>query len=184
MTGHFEPRPDETLILVGRLMELDHGQHGYLLRDDVGHEFALSDYQPSTVVICENVDSAQQLPQMPGTIAFEGDGDAGVALRVQPLPVLPYLTAGESELLEHLCGPGHAQPRRIEQEQLSRQAAVDLIVAGSVVQSNQAWGRAAMSEVADSNVLSHAQVSGDRRDTSRSRVATKALRSTLSNGSW
>jgi len=44
MTGHYESRPDETLVLVGRLMDLDYGRHGYFLRDDVGHEFALPDY--------------------------------------------------------------------------------------------------------------------------------------------
>jgi len=43
MTEHSKPRPDDTLVLEGRLMELDNGQHGYLLRDDVGHEFALLD---------------------------------------------------------------------------------------------------------------------------------------------
>lgn len=155
------------------------------------------EYLPSTVVICENVDSAQQLPYMPGTVVFEGDGDAGVALisqlewvqraptllywgdmdvdglsivntyrargldvktvlmdldaynayvdrgvsvdrrgaalRVQALPVLPYLTAGETALLERLCEPGHSQPRRIEQEQLPRQAAVEVIAAASTV---------------------------------------------------
>ncbi|WP_430867430.1 Wadjet anti-phage system protein JetD domain-containing protein [Demequina aurantiaca] len=148
-------------------------------------------YLPQTVVICENVDSAQQLPSMPEAIVFEGDGYAGAVLisqlewvqqapallywgdmdvdglaivnmyrarglaiqtllmdldayntyvdrgvsvdrrgaplRVQATPTLPHLTAGEAALLEHLCEPGHSQPRRIEQEQLPRQVAVELI---------------------------------------------------------
>lgn len=146
------------------------------------------EYMPELVIICENVDSAQQLPRRSGTIVFEGDGDAGAALiteldwvqqcpcvlywgdmdvdglsivntyrkrglaietilmdidaygtyadrgvsvtrRGEPLtvpsrPDLPYLTKQESALLDVLCDPSHDGPRRIEQEQLPRQAAV------------------------------------------------------------
>lgn len=38
------------------------------------------EYAPELVIICENVDSAQQLPRRAKTIVFESDGDAGVAL--------------------------------------------------------------------------------------------------------
>ncbi|MGC5171613.1 Wadjet anti-phage system protein JetD domain-containing protein [Microbacterium sp. DT81.1] len=38
------------------------------------------EYLPDLVIICENVDSAQQLPRRARTIVFEGDGDAGAAL--------------------------------------------------------------------------------------------------------
>lgn len=41
------------------------------------------EYTPELVIICENVDSAQQLPRREKTIVFESDGDAGVALIAQ-----------------------------------------------------------------------------------------------------
>lgn len=148
-------------------------------------------YLPSLVVICENVDSAQQLPDRAGTIVFEGDGDSGATLiasldwvkrcpavvywgdmdadglsivntyrdrglavrtilmdleayvefedrgvfrdrhgEVLGVPTrrdLPHLAPRERDLYDLLCDEAHEGPRRIEQEQLPRAAAVALI---------------------------------------------------------
>lgn len=177
-----------------RYIDPDHLNHGGRQYDvAVSGDINGPAYPPSTIVICENVDSAQQLPRRQGTIVFEGNGDAGAALipdldwvqkcscvlywgdmdvdglsivntyrkrglnvetilmdidsyreyadrgvsvdrRGETLiaparPDLPYLTEQESALLGLLCDPCHDGPRRIEQEQLPRQAALTIIEA-------------------------------------------------------
>ena len=59
----------------------------------VGDEGALPAYHPSLIVICENRDTAQLFPQLPGGIAIEGDGlaAAGILSRITWITDCPQI---------------------------------------------------------------------------------------------